>query len=62
VFNDPSIRTWLSIWDAGGVVARDLAGVTARGPIEPAALFLGGVVFVLILAVRRRLSLAEAIG
>lgn len=62
VFHDPSIRTWLSIWDAGGVVARQLAGVTARGPFESAAMFLGGLLLLLLLFVRRRLALAEAIG
>lgn len=62
VVRDGSIRTWLSIWDAGGTVARALAGVNSRGEPLAGALFLLGVAAVLALPAARRLRTTEALG
>jgi len=62
VARDPSIRTWLSIWDAGATVARSVAGVAARGSPGYGALFLAGVFVALWCVARRRLVLEEAVG
>jgi len=63
VFREPAIRSWLSLWDAGGVLARASAGVATRGaPVVPAAAFLAAVLLGLALLARRRLALQEAVG
>lgn len=62
VFREPSIRTWLSVWDAGGAIARTVAGTVQRGSLGPAAWFLGGLLVALLLLARRRLALTEAVG
>ena len=62
VLRESSIRSWLSLWDAGGVLARAAAGMDSRGSITPAALFLGGLIAVLWLLAHRRLVLSEAVG
>lgn len=63
VFREPAMRSWVSFWDAGGVIARWFAGVGTRGaPVGPALLVLGGAIVVLGLLARRRLSVREAVG
>jgi ABC-type transport system involved in multi-copper enzyme maturation permease subunit len=63
VFREPAVRSWLSVWDAGGIVARALAGVSTRGaPWLPAALVLSGALVVLALFVRRRIAVTEAVA
>jgi len=63
VFREPAMRSWLSLWDAGGVVARWCAGADTRGaPIVPAALVLGATVVVLAVLSRRRMVVTEAVG
>jgi hypothetical protein len=63
VFHESAIRSWLSVWDAGGVVARACAGAGTRGsPVAAAASFLGGLLIVQCVLVRRRLALREAVG
>lgn len=61
VFRTPSIRTWCSVWEAGGTLARYLAGVPSRGSVGTAILFLGGLLAVLAILARRRLALAGAV-
>lgn len=63
VFDSPAMRSWASLWDAGGVVARAAAGMSTRGaPLVPAMLVLFSVVAALGLAARRRFSVREALG
>lgn len=63
VFREPAARSWLSLWDAGAVLARACAGVATRGaPVAPAAWFCGGLLVVLGVLARRRLALREAVG
>jgi len=63
VFREPVVRSWLSVWDAGGILARALAGVPTRGaPWPPAAFVLMGALLVLTLLVRRRLVVSEAVA
>ncbi|MCA8952685.1 MAG: ABC transporter permease [Planctomycetes bacterium] len=63
VFREPAMRSWASVWDAGGVVGRWFAAVSTRGaPVVPATLVLGGLVVGLALLARKRLSVGEAVG
>ncbi|MCR9248474.1 MAG: ABC transporter permease [bacterium] len=63
VFRSPDMKSWASVWDAGAVVAREMAGVSTRGaPFVPATLVLGGLVLVLVIVASRRLSVRGALG
>ncbi len=63
VFREPDMRSWLSLWEAGGVVVRGLVGVSTRGAgFEPALIVLFAAVGVLALFAQRRLRVTEAVG
>lgn len=63
VFREPAMKSYLSLWDAGGVVARWCAGVGTRGaPVIPAIVVMLTTVAVLGLLARRRLLVTEAVG
>lgn len=60
---EPWLRSCLSVWDAGGVVARAIGGLPQREASVPGAFaMLLGMVAVLFLLARRRLRLVEAVG
>jgi len=59
---EPWLRSCLSIWDAGAVVVRAIAGVPQRGVSLPGAITtLSATCVVLTLLARSRLRLAEAV-
>ena len=63
VLREPWLRTCLSVWDAGGVVVRALAGLPQRNVSVPgAALVLTAVLLWTWWRARARLRLAEAIA
>lgn len=63
VFRERAMRSWASVWDAGGVIARWCADVGTRGaPVGPAMLVLGSAIAVLAVLAWRRLSVQEAVG
>lgn len=60
---EPQLRSCLSVWDAGGVVARAIAGLPQREASVPGAFaLLIGMIAVLFVLARRRLRLVEAVG
>lgn len=63
VLQEPRLRACLSVWDAGGVVVRAIAGVSERGvSVAWALATLTGLLIGLLLLAARRLRLVEAIG
>lgn len=62
VFRAPSIQSWLSVWDAGGTLARELAGAMTRGSLPGAISFLGVLLVMLAVFAVRRMRLSEAMG
>ncbi|MCU0863272.1 MAG: ABC transporter permease [Planctomycetes bacterium] len=65
VLREPWLRSCLSVWDAGGVIVRALAGLAQpRGGVSVAGAgcVLGGLLLFTWWRARRRLRLGEAIG
>jgi hypothetical protein len=65
VLREPWLRSCLSVWEAGGVVVRSLAGLTqGRGGVSVPGAYamLGALLVVTGWRARRRLRLGEAIG
>lgn len=62
VLREPNLRAWLSIWEAGGALARHVAGISTRVELGPALGVLVGLLAVLLVAAKRRLGLREAIA
>lgn len=57
------LRATVSIWDAAGTLARAIAGMkTSPRDLEGAAWTLSGLTAVLVLLVKRRLRISEALG
>jgi len=59
---EPNLRASLSVFDAGAILARNVAGAVVRGSSWPAATFLGCLVLLLALLAARRLRLQEALA
>lgn len=62
VLREPNLRAWLSVWDAGGTLARHVAGVSTRVALGPALGFLSGLLLLLGLGAWRRLRVGEAVA
>ncbi|MEO6597019.1 MAG: ATP-binding cassette domain-containing protein [Planctomycetota bacterium] len=61
--SEPELRSCLSVWDAGGVLVRAIAGVPQRGVSVPgASLALGALLAGLAILAHRRLRLVEALA
>lgn len=59
----PAAVSWLSVWDAAGTLAREIAGIPERRASAVGAIvLLGGLSLGLLALVRRRLRLQEAVG
>ena len=63
VLGQPVLSVTLSVFDAAGVLAHAIAGVTQRETnVTGSCALLGGIILLLAFALRRRLRLQEAIG
>ncbi len=59
---EPALRASLSVFDAGGILARNLAGGVVRTSAWPAVMFLSVLVVLLAVLAARRLRLREALA
>jgi ABC-type transport system involved in multi-copper enzyme maturation permease subunit len=63
LLREPWLASGISVWDAGAVIVRSVAGIPQANVSVPGAAFvLGGLLALLLVPVLRRLRLAEAVA